>query len=62
MAAIETYMQQKKDAGHSEEAWEIIDEFIREHFIAPTLDSNDISYIGPRTGIFRIFQRQRPST
>jgi hypothetical protein len=59
MSAIESYMQNRQAKLNDEsKVWSVLDDFIAKHFIAPDLDSNDMSYLGPRDSIFALFQRK----
>ena len=58
MAAIESYLQQRRSSESDDRDWSVLDDFIREHFIEPALDSNDVSYLGPRSGVFGLFHRR----
>jgi hypothetical protein len=57
IAAIESYIEQRRSMQDPDVASKLLDEFIREHFILPSLDSNDMTYIGPRRGLFSALQR-----
>jgi hypothetical protein len=35
----------------------LMDEFVRKHFIQPDLDSNDMSYLGPRLSLVTVLNR-----
>ncbi|MDX8141484.1 hypothetical protein SK854_05130 [Lentzea sp. BCCO 10_0061] len=67
VSAIEAFAKQRRDAGRVGDrkiAEELMDEFVRKHFIQPDLDSNDMSYLGPRLSLVTVFSRggqQQPS-
>ncbi|GAB2864378.1 hypothetical protein [Lentzea nigeriaca] len=53
MSAIEAFTHQRRESGQESDrrtAEKLMDEFVRKHFIQPDLDSNDMSYLGPRRG------------
>ncbi|SMC85661.1 hypothetical protein [Lentzea albidocapillata] len=60
VSAIEAFTKQRRDAGRAGDrkiAEELMDEFVRKHFIQPDLDSNDMSYLGPRLSLVTVFSR-----
>jgi hypothetical protein len=63
VSAIESFTKQRREGGDPEArktAEDLLDEFVRRHFIEPELDSNDIAHLTPRTGFLRA--RERAST
>ncbi|WP_157623015.1 hypothetical protein [Terrabacter sp. Root181] len=64
MAAVEAYMEQRLgDPSTRAQAMSLMDEFIRQHFIKPELDPNEISYLGPgpKFSLVSIVRRDRQS-
>jgi hypothetical protein len=60
VSAIESFTKQRRDGGEPEArktAEDLLDLFVRRHFIEPELDSNDIAHLSPRTGIFKAKER-----
>ena len=60
MSTIEAFTKQWRDAGRAGDrkvAEELMDEFVRQHFIQPELDSNDMSYLGPRFSFATVLNR-----
>lgn len=60
MSAIEAFTKQRRESGEPGDrktAEELMDEFVRKHFIEPDLDSNDMSYVGPRVSLVTVFSR-----
>jgi hypothetical protein len=60
VSAIESFTKQRREGGDAaarRTAEDLLDEFVRMHFIAPELDSNDIAQLTPRTGLFRAGER-----
>ncbi|MGW6930854.1 hypothetical protein ACWGE0_12380 [Lentzea sp. NPDC054927] len=50
----------RRDAGRAGDrkiAEELMDEFVRKHFIQPDLDTNDMSYPGPRLSLVTVLNR-----
>jgi hypothetical protein len=60
VSAIEAFTKQRRDAGRAGDrkvAEELMDEVVRKHFIQPDLDSNDMSYLGPRLSLVTVLNR-----
>ncbi|MEU4293076.1 hypothetical protein AB0E63_33045 [Kribbella sp. NPDC026596] len=60
VSAIESFTKQRREGGDlaaRKRAEDLLDEFVRMHFIAPELDSNDITQLTPGTGLFRTRER-----
>ena len=60
VSAIESFTKARRDGAEEKSrrvAEELLDDFVRMHFIEPSLDSNDMDYIAPRTGIVRVMRR-----
>jgi hypothetical protein len=60
VSAIESFTKQRRDGGELEArktAEDLLDLFVRRHFIEPELDSNDIAHLTPRTGLLRAKER-----
>jgi hypothetical protein len=60
VSAIESFTKQRRegaDLAARNKAEDLLDEFVRMHFIAPELDSNDMSQLTPRSGLFRARER-----
>lgn len=59
--AIEAFRQQRRESGNARDrktAEELLDDFIKKHFINPELDSNEMAHLTPRTGPFRVTGRK----
>lgn len=59
--AIEAFRQQRRESGNTRDrkiAEELLDDFIKKHFIDPELDSNEMAHLTPRTGPFRVTGRK----
>jgi hypothetical protein len=63
VSAIESFTKQRResdDPAARKTAEDLLDEFVRMHFIAPELDSNDITQLTPRSGLFQARERATP--
>jgi len=63
VSAIEAFTKSRREGGDSSSrktAEALLDEFVRKHFIQPELDSNDMTYPGPRFSLITLFQRKLP--
>lgn len=59
--AIEAFRQQRLQSGNTRDrktAEELLDDFIKKHFIDPELDSNEMAHLTPRTSPFRVADRK----
>ncbi|MFB6720795.1 hypothetical protein ACFCV3_11575 [Kribbella sp. NPDC056345] len=64
VSAIESFTKQRREGGDPaarKTAEDLLDEFVRMHFIFPELDSNDITQLTPRTGPFGAKERSSQS-
>lgn len=62
VSAIEAFTKQRRENGKPGDrriAEDLMDDFVRKHFIEPDLDSNDMSYVGPRISLVTVFSRNK---
>ncbi len=60
VSAIEAFTKQRREngkPGDRKTAEDLMDDFVRKHFIEPDLDSNDMSYVGPRFSLVTVLSR-----
>ncbi|MGE5828588.1 MAG: hypothetical protein ACM30G_09540 [Micromonosporaceae bacterium] len=61
VSAIEAFTKRRREGADAAErlaAELLLNEFIRLHFIRPDLDSNDMSYMGPRFSLVTVLERK----